>query len=526
MLAAGGVARAYTVGPPLDLEKLTEEADVIFKGTAIGGAQVEDGWFTPYPGFVPIETRLKVVSTIKGAGVGEFVRFRHYDRGPAPQGFMYAPQSYHFEEGRTYIVFAKKTDDAAILRQRSASHTARADLGVLSCRDTASVEGRTVKEIFWNELMAMLQSPDAGDVTYAIGQADAMSGRAGSFPGTNDFERADVLSAIHGLMRNADAKVAQAAIAVVGSGNPYLTDERAEYWLATVGGAEIPGIGKMDPKMINRGAELYWKDLAAVAEEKIAPETRALAIRALGLLREPALREFIVHWLADSEPSLRVAATLLLADFPGSDADRRLTGLAGDPAPEVRIAVAHSIGFAQRLTLSGSLGKLLLDPEPKVRRAAAMCLLSFSPKENPIAKIFRSNLDNAEFKPLFLNALAVDDPKPYLAALTRAVVERPEPRNGWGGQVPAYTSWLILYRHLRAQPVADVRSGKLDRYLDALEHGYTTGSAEPMFIYAFYLQCGLTERARRYRETATKAVSYDMWELFDNVEKNPANYYR
>jgi hypothetical protein len=34
-------------------------------------------------------------------------------------------------------------------------------------------------------------------------------------------------------MTNYDSKIAQAAITVVGSHNPYLSDERANSWLAT-----------------------------------------------------------------------------------------------------------------------------------------------------------------------------------------------------------------------------------------------------------------------------------------------------
>ena len=61
-------------------------------------------------------------------------------------------------------------------------------------------------------------------------------------------------------MTNSDSRIAQAAISVVGSHNPYLSDERANSWLATVGSAETLDNYKMDPKMRNIGGELYWKD--------------------------------------------------------------------------------------------------------------------------------------------------------------------------------------------------------------------------------------------------------------------------
>ena len=54
---------------------------------------------------------------------------------------------------------------------------------------------------------------------------------------------------------------------------------------------------------------------------------------------------------------------------------------------------------------------------------AAMSLLSFAPQSPAIARVFRANLENEEFKPLFLNALASVDPVPYLDALA-VTVER------------------------------------------------------------------------------------------------------
>ena len=116
----------------------------------------------------------------------------------------------------------------------------------------------------------MLKSADATNVTYAIHQLDQMSGREDSFGATQDFDRTNVLNAIHGLMTDSNPKIAQAAIGAVGSHNPYMSDERTIFWLATVGSGEVPGIGKMDPKMINLGGELFWTDLVMLADSKAA----------------------------------------------------------------------------------------------------------------------------------------------------------------------------------------------------------------------------------------------------------------
>ena len=69
--------------------------------------------------------------------------------------------------------------------------------------------------------------------------------------------------------------------------------------------------------MKNTGGELYWRDLVTMADSKASNETRATAIRALGLVREPVLEQPIDRWLADPVPPVRASAALLLADFPG-----------------------------------------------------------------------------------------------------------------------------------------------------------------------------------------------------------------
>src|SRR5262249_50925499 len=157
-------------------------------------------------------------------------------------------------------------------------------------------------------------------------------------------------------------------ITVVGSHNPYLSNERAPLWLATVGSAETPGFYKLDPKMRNIGGELYWKDLESIGAAGHSVETRALAIRALGLVREPALRQAIDRWLLDTEAVVRASAAVLLADYPGQATDQQLIVLAVDNEPVVRACVARAIGFSQRNELADLLGGLLADKDAEVRR--------------------------------------------------------------------------------------------------------------------------------------------------------------
>jgi len=514
----------YPVGPAVSLEKLSEEADLVFKGTAVAIEPGEDSWFERFPNYVTRETRFKVISVLKGAQPGDTLRFRHYDEDPNPQGCMFQPQIYHFEIGRSYIVFAKRHDRTGVFRQLWKHHTIKMDQGVLRCLDDRPAAA-TIKEALWTELKAMLASPRVTDAVYAIDQLDQMSAGKERFEGLSDVDRTEVLAVVRGLMTNGEFRIAQAAIRLVGSHNPYMADEQALFWLATVGSAEIPGIGKMDPKRKNLGGELCRADLVALADSNAPAATRAMAVRALGLVREPSLRKPLERWLTDADPAVRGSAVLLLADFPGAETRGRM-GTLNDDSAEVRACVARAIGFGQQPELAEVLAKLLADREADVRRAAAMSLLSFSPKNDSIAKVFRANLDNEEFQPLFLNALARENPTDHLEALSKAVEEKTTPTNFWGGQIPAFTSWEILFRYLQAQPSDRVRSGELDRYLDALEKVGNYSSSEPRDIYAFYIQRGMTERAKRFRHAANQAASYDLDYYFKQVDENPTLYKR
>ena len=102
-------------------------------------------------------------------------------------------------------------------------------------------------------------------------------------------------------------------------------------------------------------------------------------------MREPVLREAIDRWVGDKAPAVRAAATVLLADFPGTNANRQLTVLADDPEPKVRECAARAIGYAQQKELVTVLGRLLTDTDRAVRRVASVSLLSFSPKNEAVA---------------------------------------------------------------------------------------------------------------------------------------------
>lgn len=518
------LALGYPVGPSLSVEILAAEADIVFKGTVVSSELVQDAWFKPLPDFGVHETTFAVISVIKGDAPGATLRFRHYDEDPPePRGHFFLPQYYHFQSNRTYVVFATSTEKTAVYRQTRADHRGKADQGVLLCLDNKPVLAKTVREALWDELIHMLKDTDVSNVTYAIGQLDQMSDGPDRFDGTQDFDRTNVLALVCGLMTNSDPRIAQAAIKVVGSRNPYMSNERTEFWLATVGSAKIAGFAEMDPKMRNTGGELYWKDLVSIVDSARQAETRAMAVRALGLVREPALREAIDGWLVDNEPAVRAAATVLLADFPGTNANQHITVMADDPEPKVRECAARAIGYSQQKELVTVLGRLLADKDRAVRRVASVCLISFSPKIEAVVGVLRANLNNKEFEPLFLNALARETPEPYLDALAQVVEEKNDPANWRGGQISAFTTWKILFKYLQSQSTVVLHSGSVDRYLDAIEKYGNYSSSEPRDVYAFYILRGMNERAKRFRERANRAATYDLDYYFRQVDLNPAH---
>jgi len=110
-------AWAYLVGPAVSLDKMTELADLVVKARAVATQPTDDPWFKPLRGFAASATKLEVMSVLKGERGGGVITFQHYAVAAAGGGFSYMPQHYEFTPGKSYIVFAKKTDTPGVLRQ-------------------------------------------------------------------------------------------------------------------------------------------------------------------------------------------------------------------------------------------------------------------------------------------------------------------------------------------------------------------------------------------------------------------------
>jgi hypothetical protein len=526
-VGATQIARAYPVQHAASLDDLAKEADLICKAVVVTVKPVKDDWFNPVPGFQAYSAELKVISVLNGTAPAETIAFHYYgegERGP----MMFMPQNYRLTAGRTYIFFAKETAAQGIYRQLWKNHRTKADQGVLLAADQKPCERKSVKDVFWTELTGLLQSEDESDVVYTIQQLDQMSG--GSYDDLKDFSRVEVLKVIEPLIRSQHEEVAKAAILALGSRNPYLSDEYAVFWLATVGRGDIPGYAKWSLTKEYLGGKLFWKELAAVADKDTRLAVRVLAIRAMGRSQQPEVLNLASRWVESPEAEIRQAATLLLADFPDKPREDTLRSLAKDPSPLVRRSAARAIGYGQFARLVPVLAELLRDPE--VASTAALSLLSFSLDQN--RDVLKANLNHPQYKSVFVNALARETPQPYLGELAEIIRTKRQPEQWWGGSIPWGVSWNILFKYAQGRPPAAWKDGQLDSILDALEYpasGDPKGpsyysSSEPRDLYAMYVQRGLLDRAKKFRAACKRAVSYDIDYFFDMVDKNPGTYQR
>jgi len=300
--------------------------------------------------------------------------------------------------------------------------------------------------------------------------------------------------------------------------------DEALYWLVTVGKGHLPGIGTRDARFDNLSGRLLWRELAKVVDGPGPAEVRAAAVRALGKSGVAELRPLLKRWCGDREALVRQAAVVLVADGGDQDSARLIREAAADPAAEVRQGAAQAIGFGQDDSQVPALATLLSDTSPKVQQAAAMSLLSFDVAVS--GEVLRQHLRDPEYHSLFVNALASHDPAPYVADLQEIIVQNKQPSRFWGGRIPAADSWDILFKFVQSRPAEELRSGRFDDALNALERLKGFGSSEPRDLYALYLQRGLADRAKTFRQECRRTLTYDIDYYFNMVDRSPNTYQR
>jgi hypothetical protein len=517
------LARGYLVANSMPMDDLIKEADVIIKGTVVSSEKTDDASFKPFPSWGVFSARMKVIQVLKGTLAEKAIDFHHYDDDVAQQaGRMFSPQHYHFDRGRSYIVFAKNTQTPGLLRPLWDYHRSQEDQGqILTADDKPLPPGTTVKQAIFDELARLAHGDKADDVRYAISHLQTMSVSGDRFRGTPDFSHDKVVSILAPLLDHADPHIADAAIDAIGSHSPYLSGDWAMGWLATVGkGTLLPrGHGKYPENWDNPDTcKLRGKlvEIAGTGSNPVA--VRAKAVRALGLCKADALLEPLAKWSSDPAAEVRAAAALLWADFPGEQGNKHLTRLAADPDVSVRRAVAAAIGFTQSPDLLPLLETFLCDKDEHLRATAAMSAVSFDPNiSGPLLKKF---VRDDDFRASFIDALALDDPKPWLDDLAQIVLNNQQPKLYFVAQMPVYTSWQILKAEMESRDLEELAGGKLDKYLDALDHPPDIGSGPFTEMYQFYLAKGLRDRAARFRqETKRRITAYDIEYFFNQVDR-------
>ena len=499
----------YECTPGETLSQTATKADFIFKGIALSSTsasapprQREDSFFGSEDEFADKITKFKVISSIKGSEQGGEVVFRHYEDLTPPESRRGEPGlAYHFEPGRAYIVMARRTADAAYCQLGPRFADYKADFGVLRCADARPAPAEPLQEIMWRELASLLRGADANDMEYAMRELDQLSGGLTLFDYRHgiDYQVGAVADLVHNLVNDPDPVVAQTAIAVIGAHSPYMNEENTAAWLSHVGTVPLPGLGAFAFNT-NPGGAKYWGELAAVADGKADAITRAYAICALGLVREPALKSNLARWLTDTDVGVRSAAVILLADYPDLATRQRMTALASGSDIEILRATARSLGFGQRKDLADLLSLLLRNGDLQTRQFAAMSLSTLPVADPTVSKAMKEDLDHPEFGYLFVNALAGQNPQPYLDRLAKIAAGKIDTAHWWGGGDPRGIGWEILFEYIENHPSADIDGAELDGYFDSLE---TTNIADyTQKLLAFYKQSGLTERAAKLEQRA------------------------
>lgn len=512
LVATVRVAHGYAVGPAIPLEDLAKRSDLVVKATVVKTAPVTDPYFDPIMGYEARDAELRVISALKGKFT-KTIHFRYYAPVPNSPVAGYSPLSYTLEPKRTYVFFAVDAGNG-IFRQFDKSHTQLEDQGLMLALDARPHRGKTVTLAVRAELLMLLTSKQKDDVLVGIRGLDALSG--GGRSTLKDLDRTQALAAIQPMIRSKMPEVANAAISVFATDSPYLDDRLAQYWLAGLGSKLILGIGELTLSK-STTADVAYKDLLATATSHPDNAIRATAIRALGRsTKVPAAT--VLKWTQEVDVDVRSAAILISAERT----DRSPIRIAAtDLTARIRRTAALAIGYAQDPQLLPLLGPLINDKDPDVSAAAALALLSFP--FDQAKTLLAANLATT-WKPIFVNALATDNVVPYLAQLAEIVEKQLVPEHWWGGSTPAGVSWQLLYAYVKGQPEADLKAGKLDRYLTALEKMRWYSSSEPRNLYALYVLRGLTKRAQTFRAAMKKAVTYDIDYYFDMADKAPSNY--
>ena len=543
---------AQSVKPLTGLDRMTSEADLVFKGEVISTIAVSNRAF-PYWGKAHM-TILGAISVLKGNVSTNKVIFLHNTHGPDAWGGGTPPPHYVLEPGRCYLIFAEKTENPTMFQQISRGN-AWEDDGATLVADNRPLINLSIKEAHWTELSRLLTDGIPADEIHAIWKLNRMSERCDAgWCYSDDFPRQAVLQSLQSAITSTNDEVAVEAINCFRVGGEIPTKVAwCDHWSVSmpIYPVESNCISQVSP---------FCDSLVQVANTSRSAKARAAALAALFGTGFSSVSNSLRRWLRDPAEDVRVEAVRLLRDFPESFAEQALRERAEDESAKVRSVVANVIGDGKYERLLPTLAGLFAEPDEKsslikledikagepgestvgyVHVSAGMSLVKFAPDQ--VSDILKSNLDDPGFHINFVAKLAEEDAEPWLSELVGILETRQEyvaRIAGLSGNDPRKYSdifadiiligtygrcWEDLRQYLLKKSPEELAGGKYDRYMDLLEKmvWHDIGCAgcsreEPQNLYALYRSKGLEKRAAEVRQRFKNPSGW--W--FDEFDKS------
>jgi hypothetical protein len=544
-ITTGNIPSSVYSRPHGRLEEMAAASDLIFKGEVLSTTPITNEAFHITQMDVH-ETKLKVISVLKGKATTNIIGFQHYTKHPNIFWSGPHPPSYcQFDVGRTYLVFAANLDKPdkyysplpnidshpGEFRQ-IADFPKHDDDGIIRTLDARPLDGLNFKDAWWFELSLLLDDTNPTNALYAMDKLDRMSlaGRGDDqWARSDDFKRIAVLSSLLPFTTNNNEQVAGRAIICFGTDSNFAPE-----------------------------LEPFADALVHVANNSPSLLCRLYAIKALSGTEGAAVSNSLARLLKDPDQNIRLSAVTFLPRFPLEFAEKALRERAEDDSPYVRSVVADIIGVGKydRLlpTLTGlfahSTGPVpftqqkplpaeALQPNPQsngtgdVHGSAGRALLRFAPDQ--VADILKTNLNDPDFHVDFIAKLAEKDVEPWLPELVSILESRvkyvedysksppldprrfSDPQGGWILNGPYAICWEDIRHYLINLPKERLSNSATEHYMDFLESIIQSAAGmdhhEVYALYELYRTKGLEQRASGIRQ---KYPGHDSW--FDDFD--------
>jgi hypothetical protein len=542
-LTTGNVPSSVHIQPHGCLEEMAEVSDLVFKARVLStGPKTKAG--IEFGGMPVNETKLQVISVLKGNPTTNIVAFQHFTapyRGgwSGPGG---PPPYYQLQVGQCCLIFAGSMDKPGAFDDPAPNVNVKhppdefreidgqgfSDAAVTPTLDARPLDGLTIKDAYWLELNLLLNNANTNNVFYAIDKLDYMSLAGGSddeWRHSDVFKRPDVLSALLPLVTNTNEKVASRSLQCFAADSHPASQLR-----------------------------LFADALVRVANNSPSALTRVEAINVLSGMDGEAVSNSLASLLKCPDENVRVSAVGLLPRLPREFAEQALRERADDESASVRLEVAEAIGTGKFAGVLSTLTKLLADssgpvflkrllptaplqiyPQSSVgdvRSSAGRALLKFDVDQ--VADILKTNLNDPTFHVAFISKLAEQDATPWLPELAGILESRlkysdelskspaNDPRRisdptGSIMLIGAYgICWEDIRHYLLRLPREKLPDSDTARYMDLLESTIQNNGEtmqEAWKLYELYRTQGLEQRAAGIRQ---KYASEAWW--FDDFD--------